>query len=439
MWREKTLIARQRLSKDFGTVVQGFSRLPGSREQFDSDMRLWRGRISVKETSPESEWEISLLGDETTSRPFYGMLTGKPSRNVRSYHVNILASRLVDDTIKLAMQENVEHWSKLEGLWDKLWAELERQGYKEVPALEVASPLARDRPGMTAPHAIPWDVAVLPAGLAEVTDFFARGWDFTVLPFESKDGRQLKLDNTVMASTNIHKVYTRDPVGRAIVTLNAMTQHPDGSTWDLASTIPAIQFILEPLGTRTRVEVVLLERGAGQFLCVVLDRLISAYPQSERAIQQLIDFVADYCNLGANRADSGLPDVMLQTTATENGVRMTSSESQLSSSRALPDYRRSALEQRRAGLIEEYEAVSAQLGRTLSDYDGLKLKRQQRHLEEQIAEVEAELGEVPAVPASSPILGSISAGHAVRVSVGPTRRIGAVEFGRYSYHLITPR
>ena len=68
----------------------------------------------------------------------------------------------------------------------------------------------------------------------------------------------------------------------------------------------------------------------------------------------------------------------------------------------LPDYKRKALEQRRTDLIEEYEAVNAQLRRTLSAADELKLKRQQRHLEEQIAEVESELGQAPTAPAPSP-------------------------------------
>ena len=68
---------------------------------------------------------------------------------------------------------------------------------------------------------------------------------------------------------------------------------------------------------------------------------------------------------------------------------------------ALPDYKRKALEGRRADLVEEYEAVNAQLRRTLSDADELKLKRQQRHLEDQIAEVESELGQAPTAPSPS--------------------------------------
>jgi uncharacterized caspase-like protein len=66
---------------------------------------------------------------------------------------------------------------------------------------------------------------------------------------------------------------------------------------------------------------------------------------------------------------------------------------------SLPDYKRKALEQRRADLIEEYEAINAQMRFTLSAADELKLKRQQRHLEGQIAEVEAELGQALVAPA----------------------------------------
>lgn len=62
------------------------------------------------------------------------------------------------------------------------------------------------------------------------------------------------------------------------------------------------------------------------------------------------------------------------------------------SSAAMPAYKRKALEQRLADLIEEHKAVSDQLRRVLSAADELKLQRQQRHLEEQITEVESELG-----------------------------------------------
>lgn len=62
------------------------------------------------------------------------------------------------------------------------------------------------------------------------------------------------------------------------------------------------------------------------------------------------------------------------------------------SSAAMPAYKRKALEQRLADLIEEHKVVSDQLRRVLSAADELKLQRQQRHLEEQIAEVESELG-----------------------------------------------
>ena len=399
MWREKTLVARQRLSKDFGTVVQGFSRLPDSREQVDSDKRLWRGWISVKETSPESEWVITLSGDETISRPFYAMLSGKSSRYVKNYRINILASRQVDDTIKLALQENVEHWLKLEGLWQKLWAELERQGYKEVPALEVAFPVSESQPIETASHQVPWNVAELPSGLAGVADFFAHGWDFAVPPFASLDGRQLRLDNGVMAGTNIHKVYGRDPEGRTIVTLNAMTLNPDGNTWDLASTIPAIQFVLEPLGAKTRLDVVLLERGAGPFLCAVLDRLISAYPQSERSIKQLLGFVVDYCGIGANMAGQNLPDGMSHTTEAQDGVPMTDDKAQLPLPTPLPDYKRKALERQLADQLELYDAANRELSYAPNEVHKVKLLRQLKSIEEEIERLRRELGLPPELPA----------------------------------------
>ena len=41
----------------------------------------------------------------------------------------------------------------------------------------------------------------------------------------------------------------------------------------------------------------------------------------------------------------------------------------------LPDYKRHALKSRRAQLIEEYDAIMAQLSHTLSAADELKLKR----------------------------------------------------------------
>ena len=64
---------------------------------------------------------------------------------------------------------------------------------------------------------------------------------------------------------------------------------------------------------------------------------------------------------------------------------------------SLPEYKRSALERRRADLIEEFDAINAQLGRTLSDVDRLKLEREQRHLGEQIEEIDQQLGQVPLV------------------------------------------
>jgi hypothetical protein len=303
MWSEKTIIATQRLPKDFGPVVQTFSLLPDSQEQSDSDSRSWRGRISLSETSSGSAWVIRLFGQEMTSRPQPAVLTGKSPRHIKRYHVEILAARLVDDSIKLEVHGDAEHWPKLEGLWTKLWKELQRQGYKEAPALEVTVPATEDRGEATSIGLFPWNVAVLPVGLAEATEFFRHGWDFAVPPFVVLDGRQLKLDNVVMAVPNRHKIFRHESDGRIIVTLNAEAQNPDGRSWDLVSVIPAIEFILESRGARTRVAVVLIERGAGRFLCAVLDKLIQEYPQCERSIARLIEVVMDYCDLRTGKAE----------------------------------------------------------------------------------------------------------------------------------------
>ncbi|MGC9395380.1 MAG: hypothetical protein ACP5J4_11045 [Anaerolineae bacterium] len=57
----------------------------------------------------------------------------------------------------------------------------------------------------------------------------------------------------------------------------------------------------------------------------------------------------------------------------------------------LPDYKRRALETRQAQLIEEYDAIMAQLNQTLSAADELKLKRQAQAREAEIAEIDAQL------------------------------------------------
>jgi hypothetical protein len=71
---------------------------------------------------------------------------------------------------------------------------------------------------------------------------------------------------------------------------------------------------------------------------------------------------------------------------------------------SLPDYKRKALERRRTSLIEEFEAASAQLDRTLSDADRLRLQRQVNDLERQIQQVENELGQItgPGQAAAAP-------------------------------------
>jgi N-acetylmuramoyl-L-alanine amidase len=69
-------------------------------------------------------------------------------------------------------------------------------------------------------------------------------------------------------------------------------------------------------------------------------------------------------------------------------------------SNPVPNYKRKALEKRRAALIEDYEAASAQLDRALADVDRLRLQRQADDLERQIQAIDDELG-----PASEPKAG----------------------------------
>lgn len=69
-------------------------------------------------------------------------------------------------------------------------------------------------------------------------------------------------------------------------------------------------------------------------------------------------------------------------------------------SNPVPDYKRKALEKRRAALIEEYEAASAQLDRALADVDRLRLQRQADDLERQIQGIDDQLGRAGAPKAS---------------------------------------
>ena len=110
------------------------------------------------------------------------------------------------------------------------------------------------------------------------------------------------------------------------------------------------------------------------------------------------------------KSNSHLP----RKTDMSHGPEITPKPSKPTSPAALPAYKRKALEQRLVDLIEEHAAVSDQLRRMLSAADELKLQRQQRHLEEQMAEVEAELGRAPTAPTPSP---SVKADKATLVSV----------------------
>ena len=58
---------------------------------------------------------------------------------------------------------------------------------------------------------------------------------------------------------------------------------------------------------------------------------------------------------------------------------------------SLPDYQRQSLESRRAKLIEEHKAASAQLNRELSDVNRTRLMRQISDIESQIEKIDSKL------------------------------------------------
>ena len=67
----------------------------------------------------------------------------------------------------------------------------------------------------------------------------------------------------------------------------------------------------------------------------------------------------------------------------------------------LPDFKRKALERRKASLLEEYDAVNQQLDSALEAGQRVRLERQLADLERQIAEIDAQLGHAkPAEPPS---------------------------------------
>jgi len=145
MWKEKVLLAMQRLPKDFGRAVQAFIYHGESQERETAEKYMWVAGTRVKEVSPQSEWMITLSGTATTATPLNAALFGKPAQYTREYRAMITAYLQVDDTVKLVLQADEEHWSKLAGLWDRLWADLARQGYIEAPAPTVSAPAPRQK------------------------------------------------------------------------------------------------------------------------------------------------------------------------------------------------------------------------------------------------------------------------------------------------------
>jgi len=67
----------------------------------------------------------------------------------------------------------------------------------------------------------------------------------------------------------------------------------------------------------------------------------------------------------------------------------------------IADYKRPVLERRLAQLLEEHQAASDQLGRTLGAVETIKLKRQIEALESEIEQVDRQLKELESAPGPS--------------------------------------
>jgi predicted nucleic acid-binding Zn-ribbon protein len=71
--------------------------------------------------------------------------------------------------------------------------------------------------------------------------------------------------------------------------------------------------------------------------------------------------------------------------------------------------KRQTLEDQRQALVEEYQAANAQLARTLSDVDRVRLERQLRDLEQRIDKTEADLAALDQQPVATGAPDSASA------------------------------
>ncbi len=107
---------------------------------------------------------------------------------------------------------------------------------------------------------------------------------------------------------------------------------------------------------------------------------------------------AEYCGFTIEEAEELL--ALYETGQSSSKFEILKGDTMCAST--LPEYKRRALENQRAALLEEYEAANAQLSRELSDVNRKRIERQIADLERQIAEIDARLQGTPAPQISAP-------------------------------------
>ena len=111
--------------------------------------------------------------------------------------------------------------------------------------------------------------------------------------------------------------------------------------------------------------IILMETHQRRLHQLTLQAARFGYSTPPHVLMEIDDLTAEIAHLKQEIAD--LPvDAQQNSSDTRMATERTMSSS-------LPDFQRKALTQRRSDLLEEYHAITAQLGRTLSDADQLKL------------------------------------------------------------------
>ena len=207
MWKEKILFATKRLPRDFGRTVERFAKLSESQEQSESADSTWSAGITIAETSPQSEWVITLSGVTHRYDVFYAFLTDKSPHRFLAHRVDIFAYLQVDDTIRLVTEGTEEDWDKLAGLWDKLWAELARQGYIEAPAVSDRAP---DIPQVPQAPSRPWEAVPDVGWNRRAVELWHAG--YTAAEIAQRVGRDLTPKTISNVLSNLRGIYGTEVV-----------------------------------------------------------------------------------------------------------------------------------------------------------------------------------------------------------------------------------